>query len=104
MLKPAWNLGMIERPRRCSTNVPSTFMATSQVPLPTPNRKSPTTTGGDADAVAERRHRETAAVTMAMTVIVRAAPSRATTVPGERQGDQRAGRDRQQQEAEARRD
>ena len=45
MLKPAWNLGRIARPRRCSTNVPSTFMATSHVPLPTPSRKRPTTTG-----------------------------------------------------------
>ena len=44
-LKPAWNLGMMARPRHCSTNVPSTFMATSQVPLPMPSRKSPTTTG-----------------------------------------------------------
>ena len=45
MLKPAWNRGMIERPRRCSTTAPSTFIATSQVPFPAPSRNSPTTTG-----------------------------------------------------------
>ena len=33
-LKPAWKRGMIVRSRRCSTSAPSTFMATSQVPLP----------------------------------------------------------------------
>ena len=35
----------------------------------------------DADAVAERRDREADAAEHAMTVIVRAAPSRATTIP-----------------------
>jgi hypothetical protein len=45
-LYPAWNLGMIARPRRCSTAAPWTFMATSQVPLPNPSRNSPTATGG----------------------------------------------------------
>ena len=44
-LNPAWNRGMIARPSRCSTAAPSTFMATSQVPLPKPIRKSPMTTG-----------------------------------------------------------
>ena len=45
-LKPAWNFGMIARPSRCSTAAPSTFIATSQVPLPNPIRNSPATTGG----------------------------------------------------------
>ena len=45
-LKPAWNLGMIARPSRCSTAAPSTFMATSQVPLPKPTRNRPATIGG----------------------------------------------------------
>ena len=49
MLKPAWNRGRIARPRHCSTKVPSTFIATSQVPLPAPNTKSPTTTGAKPD-------------------------------------------------------
>ena len=44
-LKPAWKRGMIARPRRCSTAVPSTFIATSHVPMPTPSRNSPATTG-----------------------------------------------------------
>ena len=44
-LKPAWKRGMIERPIRRSTSAPSTFIATSQVPLPKPRRNRPTTTG-----------------------------------------------------------
>ena len=35
-LKPAWNLGITVRPSRRSTSAPSTFMATSQVPVPKP--------------------------------------------------------------------
>ena len=45
MLNPAWKRGMIARPSSRSTAEPSTFMATSQVPLPTPSANSPTTTG-----------------------------------------------------------
>ena len=33
-LQPAWNRGMIVRPSRRSTSAPSTFIATSQVPVP----------------------------------------------------------------------
>ena len=44
-LNPAWKRGMIARSSSRSTADPSTFMATSQVPLPTPSAKSPTTTG-----------------------------------------------------------
>ena len=44
-LNPAWKRGMIARPSSCSTAEPSTFMATSQVPMPTPSANSPTTTG-----------------------------------------------------------
>ena len=40
-LKPAWKRGMIARPSPRSTAVPSTFMATSQVPMPRPRTNSP---------------------------------------------------------------
>ena len=45
MLKPAWKRGMIERPTRRSTSAPSTFIATSQVPLPKPRKNRPMITG-----------------------------------------------------------
>ena len=45
MLKPAWKRDMIERPIRRSTSAPSTFIATSQVPLPSPSRNRPGMTG-----------------------------------------------------------
>ncbi len=35
-LQPAWKRGMIVRPIRRSTSAPSTFMATSHTPIPTP--------------------------------------------------------------------
>ena len=35
-LNPAWKRGMIVRPRRRSTAAPSTFIATSHDPMPTP--------------------------------------------------------------------
>ena len=35
-LNPAWKRGMIVRPSPRSTSAPSTFMATSQTPMPTP--------------------------------------------------------------------
>ena len=41
MLHPAWNLGRIDRPSSRSTAAPCTFIATSQAPLPKPNRNSP---------------------------------------------------------------
>ena len=44
-LNPAWKRGMIARPNSCSTAEPSTFMATSQVPLPMPSANRPTSTG-----------------------------------------------------------
>ncbi len=34
--KPAWKRGITVRPMRRSTSAPSTFMATSQTPLPKP--------------------------------------------------------------------
>ena len=43
-LNPAWNRGMIARPRCRSTSAPWTFMATSHAPLAKPNRNRPTTT------------------------------------------------------------
>ena len=45
MLKPAWKRGMIARPRRRSTSAPWTFIATSQLPVPTPKANRPATTG-----------------------------------------------------------
>ena len=60
MLKPAWKRGMIERPRRCSTSAPSTFIATSQVPLPDAEQEQPDDDRRDADLVADRRDRKPA--------------------------------------------
>jgi hypothetical protein len=45
-LHPAWNRGMIVRSRRRSTSAASTFIATSQTPMPTPYTNSPTAVGG----------------------------------------------------------
>ena len=53
-LNPAWKRGMIERPIRRSTSAPSTFIATSQVPLPKPSRNRPATTGATPVSIAER--------------------------------------------------
>ena len=36
-LNPAWKRGMIARPSSCSTAEPSTFIATSHVPIPAPS-------------------------------------------------------------------
>ena len=52
-LNPAWKRGMIACPSRCSTAAPSTFMATSQVPLPSADKNSPQTTGRTPDRQAE---------------------------------------------------
>ena len=46
MLHPAWNLGMMDRPRACSTAAAWTFIATSQLPMPKPNKNRPATTSG----------------------------------------------------------
>ncbi len=45
-LKAAWKRGMIERPSSRSTSAPSTFIATSQVPVPRPTRNRPTAVTG----------------------------------------------------------
>ena len=45
MLQPACIRGSTERPMACSTVAPWTFMATSQAPLPNPNKNSPAATG-----------------------------------------------------------
>ena len=45
-LQPAWKRGMIARPRARSTSAPSTFMATSQTPTPTPYTKKPAAVTG----------------------------------------------------------
>ena len=45
MLHPAWKRAMIERPSARSTAAPWTFIATSQLPLPSPNSTSPMHTG-----------------------------------------------------------
>ena len=43
-LNEAWNSGITVRPSARSLAAPSTFMATSHMPLPSPNSASPTTT------------------------------------------------------------
>ena len=80
-LNPAWKRGMIATPRRCSTAAPSTFMATSQVPLPKPMRKRPTTTGGIPAGYPSATTASPTATQQAITVTVRAVPSRVTTTP-----------------------
>ena len=72
---------MIAFPSRCSTAEPSTFMATSQVPLPTPNRNRPITTGSTLTDWPMPAVTRPAAAINAITVIVRAAPRRETTRP-----------------------
>ena len=73
---------MIERPSRRSTSAPSTFIATSQVPLPRPSRNRPGHDRRDAVPVADaRRSRARSRAISDITVIVRAAPSREMTRP-----------------------
>ena len=44
-LQPAWNRGMIDRPRRRSTAAPCTLIATSPAAVPKPRTNSPAATG-----------------------------------------------------------
>ncbi|OIQ73076.1 hypothetical protein GALL_452910 [mine drainage metagenome] len=80
--KPAWNRGMIDRPRRCSTATPARFIAASHTPVPTPNRTSPATTSAmvpsaePSDAVSSPIAHSTAKL-----ITVRRAPMRSTTTP-----------------------
>ena len=53
ILKPAWKRGMIACCSRCSTAAPSTFMATSQVPMLNPIRNSPSHGQRDPGVVAD---------------------------------------------------
>ena len=49
-LKAAWSRGISERPRRRSTSAPSTFIATSQTPMPSPVTARPTAAATTAPA------------------------------------------------------
>ena len=51
-LQAAWNRGMIARPSSRSTAAPSTFIATSHTPVPTPLTKRPRATAGTEAASA----------------------------------------------------
>jgi len=53
-LNDAWNNGITVRPRARSFAAPSTFIATSHMPLPSPKRARPPTTSGVIVMVAPR--------------------------------------------------
>ena len=80
-LKPAWKRDMIECPSRRSTSAPSTFIATSQVPLPKPSKNRPTATGATPSGSRARRSPGPTARTKDIALIVRAAPSLEITTP-----------------------
>ena len=80
-LNPAWKRGMIARPSSCSTAEPSTFIATSHVPMPAPRANSPTTSGATPTRYPSPAVASPAAASSAIALTVRAVPSRPTTRP-----------------------
>ena len=94
---------MIERPSSRSTAEPSTFMATSQVPLPMPSSEQPDDDRRDAHRIAEPAVASPAAAIKRHHARPCARrPSRRDDHAGQRHRDQRADRDRQQHEPELR--
>jgi hypothetical protein len=80
--KLAWKRGMIDLPSRCSTAAPSRFIAASHTPMPTPERKRPTTAGGnELPATPHAASTKPATLTTAKSAMARRAPNRWTIQP-----------------------
>ena len=77
-LHAAWNRGMIDRPSSRSTAAPSTFIATSHTPVPTPLTKRPRATKGTEAASA------VPAAAMTRPVATSSAPARTTAAADHR--------------------
>ena len=82
-LNDAWNRGITERPISRSTSAPSTFIDTSQVPVPNPTRNSPaavTGTDSNSPTLTATVIRPTAS-TSDPAITTRRAPKRCTEPP-----------------------